>query len=709
MDEAVRHGMRRLAVCATTAGLLLGALSIGGQPALAAGGFALETSFGGAGSALGQLKDPGALAVQAGTGDVFVVDTENARVEKFAPTHDTGGYEAVGEIRSLGSAFVFKSGPGVAVDNSSGPSAGDVYIVSGRSRKETVYQFRPKSAHADEYEATGVRLEGFVEGEEDENVHGLAVGADGSVYVAYGKSLSVFSPAGALEAKSPPLAAAEVQGLTVAGNELYVVTATGLEGWTLDAAHAVQSTTTISAAPAGSTYTAVAVGANDRVFVDVVYPKEEGASHVAAFVADAPANSVPIEEFGGNGHIQISHGLAYGVPGNVPSVFASDATDDEVHVFEYTVPAVSGCSATPTIDSAQVACLLAPDAPQATWTLEYRPQLGSFIEALGGTASGEGEVGGELTGLEPAELYTYRLEANNASSTASAEGQFETEPVAPLLTATGAEHVVASTATLDGTVNSEHSSVFYRFEYGRCVGEGGCAASPYPYEGPQAKAGLGREQEAVKDTVRELEPLASYHYRLVAIGPGGEAASGEQSFTTGTLPAAEATTGPASAVSQTGARISGTVNPNGRPTTFVWEVGTSSAYGSSVYGSAGGEAEPESVGLALAALLPGTTYHYRLLAVNAGGTSYGADETFTTLSYGAGAPLSAPPAPALLAVLPQEGTPPTPEVVVLPSAERKESAAQLLAKALKSCRKKHADGKRAACERAARKKYSQKR
>jgi len=128
-----------------------------------------------------------------------------------------------------------------------------------------------------------------------------------------------------------------------------------------------------------------------------------------------------------------------------------------------------------------------------------------------------------------------------------------------------------------------------------------------------------------------------------------------------------------------------------------------------VYGSAGGEAEPESVGLALAALLPGTTYHYRLLAVNAGGTSYGADETFTTLSYGAGAPLSAPPAPALLAVLPQEGTPPTPEVVVLPSAERKESAAQLLAKALKSCRKKHADGKRAACERAARKKYSQKR
>src|SRR5271165_3461938 len=99
MDEGLRHRMRRMVACSA----LVAGLSFGGQPALAAGGFALESSFGGAGSAVGQLKDPGALAVEAGTGDVFVLDTENERVEKFAPPRQgAGSYEAVGEIRPLG-------------------------------------------------------------------------------------------------------------------------------------------------------------------------------------------------------------------------------------------------------------------------------------------------------------------------------------------------------------------------------------------------------------------------------------------------------------------------------------------------------------------------------------------------------------------------------------------------------------------------------
>lgn len=46
------------------------------------------------------------------------------------------------------------------------------------------------------------------------------------------------------------------------------------------------------------------------------------------------------------------------------------------------------------------------------------------------------------------------------------------------------------------------------------------------------------------------------------------------------------------------------------------------------------EAEPLSVGLS--GLLPGTTYYYRVVAINEDGTFLGADQTFTTLGFPAG-------------------------------------------------------------------------
>src|SRR5205807_1430698 len=42
-------------------------------------------------------------------------------------------------------------------------------------------------------------------------------------------------------------------------------------------------------------------------------------------------------------------------------------------------------------------------------------------------------------------------------------------------------------------------------------------------------------------------------------------------------------------------------------------------------------AAPVAVSAAVAALGANTTYHFRIVATNAGGTSQGADQTFTTL------------------------------------------------------------------------------
>jgi hypothetical protein len=108
-----------------------------------------------------------------------------------------------------------------------------------------------------------------------------------------------------------------------------------------------------------------------------------------------------------------------------------------------------------------------------------------------------------------------------------------------------------------------------------------------------------------------------------------------------------ATTGGASAITSSGASVAGTVDPNGKATTFRFEYGTTTGYGSEVTGSAGSGGSVVSVSGALTGLAPSTTYHYRLVATNADGTATGSDATFTTSAApatgGESPPASAPP------------------------------------------------------------------
>lgn len=105
----------------------------------------------------------------------------------------------------------------------------------------------------------------------------------------------------------------------------------------------------------------------------------------------------------------------------------------------------------------------------------------------------------------------------------------------------------------------------------------------------------------------------------------------------GTLPAAAptVTTEAASAAGESSAILHGTVNPQGQKTTYFFEYGSTASYGSTAPVPAG-ELAPSSTGEAvsatLSALSPGHTYHFRLVATNAGGTSDGADRSFTTAS-----------------------------------------------------------------------------
>jgi hypothetical protein len=86
-------------------------------------------------------------------------------------------------------------------------------------------------------------------------------------------------------------------------------------------------------------------------------------------------------------------------------------------------------------------------------------------------------------------------------------------------------------------------------------------------------------------------------------------------------------------VGATTATLSGGVYPNRLDTTYYWQYGTTTSYGAQTQTvDMGAGQAPGFAATALAGLSPATTYHYRLVAQNADGITYGYDSQLTTAS-----------------------------------------------------------------------------
>ncbi|HEX4637878.1 MAG TPA: PA domain-containing protein [Chthoniobacterales bacterium] len=96
------------------------------------------------------------------------------------------------------------------------------------------------------------------------------------------------------------------------------------------------------------------------------------------------------------------------------------------------------------------------------------------------------------------------------------------------------------------------------------------------------------------------------------------------------IPTATAATTAATNVTDVTATLNGTVNPNGSSTTVYFEYGTTTAYGSQTAHQVFTGSSLQNVTANISGLTTGVTYHYRLVAINGGGSITGGDVSFVT-------------------------------------------------------------------------------
>ena len=214
----------------------------------------------------------------------------------------------------------------------------------------------------------------------------------------------------------------------------------------------------------------------------------------------------------------------------------------------------------------------------------------------------------------------------SASTEPQIQISYEGQP-APVVVTGSALAVKQTSAIVPGTVTAEGTVSSCVIEYGTSPAYGSNAPCNSP-------GGSGSAPEPVSATLTGLSPNTTYYYRLAATNEVGTSYGSEQSFRTPVNPPVVLTQSPSS-LGQASATLNAIVNPeSGRVTTCHFEYGTSASYGSEVPCSSlpGSGASPVSVSASIAGLMPGTTYHYRIVATNGGGTSEGEDQSFTTLT-----------------------------------------------------------------------------
>jgi hypothetical protein len=296
--------------------------------------------------------------------------------------------------------------------------------------------------------------------------------------------------------------------------------------------------------------------------------------------------------------------------------------------------AVYGISTEPATDLSQTEATLHGSFDPKGDDTHYFFEWGTDTSYGNKTAAEPGEDAGSTAGDHPVEFtlqgllafktYHYRLVASNSVGTSHGlDMTFQTEP--PLLPTVGETTVsgLGSTgATLGTEITPGYGDTVYLFEYGTTPKYGSVTAV-------SESIGSDNTSHSVSTALTGLTPGTTYYARAVATNFGGTTHGSPVTFTTPNLPQIESAF--ASELAATTAKLGARVNPGLSATTVHFEYGPGQRYGSSTPESGIGSGNaPHEITAAIAGLTPGITYHFRVVATNAVGTSTGRDRTFAT-------------------------------------------------------------------------------
>ena len=544
IDARSAHQRPRLAVALLCA--LTGVFAFACAPAQARAVHipATPASFGSEGSGPGQFDEPWGIAVSDVTHDVYVVDSENHRVEEWS----SSGSSFLGEFAPPGG---FSQPTWIAVDNSGDPldpSNGDVYVVD------------PGHGVVDKFTATGSFI-GSLTGPAPKGVsrlfgalEGVAVAPSGEVWVLernngeiyngeiynfgdglvneyLGERSSIFGPLGF--------------GLAVDDeNDLYVrtpkIVKLNSSGQTLINPFCgeveVVDGSVEPVKPANGFGVAVD-SASGEVFVD------NGGS-----VGVCGLNGEPLDGFS-LGKIKSGLSSDVAVDESDGMVYATARASDEVVVFDAVklptvgVGALSGQSPrgvtlNGTVDPEGLPVTSCEFEYVAAG--EYEPGASDPYEKGAKVACEPGQPGGagggtavvpvkaRVEGFTPETAYDYRLVAENKANRPSATPD-QVFSAGPVLGGEFVTDVASESATLNASIDPNGDDTHYYFQYG--------ASTSYGFEVPVAAPGVDLGSASGVQSIgvhvqAHLAPGTVYHYRVVVLQGGEVFAEPDRTFTT---------------------------------------------------------------------------------------------------------------------------------------------------------------------------------
>ena len=608
---------------------------------------------------------PTTIAVDEATGSVYALDLFSGNIGKFTAAGVPSNWSALGSP-ILQAACTTKCNQ-LAVDNSGGPNQGVLYVsndIDENNSKRMLNVYLPSGQ-----EAEGMRNQ--LEPYTDMKFCGVATDRSEHVYIGHNSGLEPgsytpppnnfssahvqrFKPGAWLPTGVSPQPQVWPDTGTMFGMPIYSLSSGRGRGCRIGSSSDGDQYFSEFEGGIGGLLTKVEVfrGAHEY-FNNLPGPNltkvDEGSTYFAIDQAtddayfDHETEIVRRNEAGDTlekfGSLEYSLGVA--VNSVTGTVYAGGALGGEIQIFKMTeAPDVSYDPATVGPTTAGIAGAVGTAGAgnvtdcKVEWgsTTAYAEPAKQCTPDAAGTpfSAPSTAVTASLTGLAQETTYHYRISATNANGTTKGlDRTFRTHNVTDLST-DPATDITKTTATLHASWTSAAGNVEYKFEWGPTTTYGqsatGASAATGAVKVAQPITGLVADTPDYEESTPGL-----YHYRVVATGPAGTTTGPDRTFLTNPPDTPSLSGVTASDVSSNGVTLSAQVNPNLGSTFYLFEYGPTTAYGSNTPALAVDDDDAvHPVSQIVAGLTPGTTYHFRAVATNFGGTTLGDDQIFST-------------------------------------------------------------------------------